>query len=71
MMYVTGVGPVKMYKTQEWGLSLSPSDVYVRDFLFPFLYLKKKIWYIKVLVGLHKTVQLQLLQRYWLGHRLG
>ena len=22
-------------------------------------------------VGLHKTVQLQLLQRYWLGHRLG
>ena len=23
------------------------------------------------LVGLHRTVQLQLLQRYWLGHRLG
>ena len=23
------------------------------------------------LVGLHKTIQLQLLQRYWLGHRLG
>ena len=23
------------------------------------------------LVGLHKTVQLQLLQPYWLGHRLG
>ena len=23
------------------------------------------------LVGLHSTVQLQLLQRYWLGHRLG
>ena len=22
------------------------------------------------LVGLHRTVQLQLLQRYWLGHRL-
>ena len=25
----------------------------------------------KVLVGLHRTVQLQLLQLYWLGHRLG
>ena len=23
------------------------------------------------LVGLHRTVQLQLLRRYWLGHRLG
>ena len=22
-------------------------------------------------LGLHRTVQLQLLQRYWLGHRLG
>ena len=26
---------------------------------------------LKGLVGLHKTVHLQLLQRYWLGHRLG
>ena len=26
---------------------------------------------LKCLVGLHRTVQLQLLQRYWLGHRLG
>ena len=25
----------------------------------------------KRVVGLHKTIQLQLLQRYWLGHRLG
>ena len=25
---------------------------------------------LKSLVGLHRTVQLQLLQRYWLGHRL-
>ena len=25
---------------------------------------------LKGLIGLHKTVQLQLLQRYWLGHRL-
>ena len=26
---------------------------------------------LKDLVGLHKTVQLQFLQHYWLGHRLG
>ena len=26
---------------------------------------------LKGLVGLHRTFQLQLLQRYWLGHRLG
>ena len=25
----------------------------------------------KGLVGLHRTIQLQLLQRYWLGNRLG
>jgi len=26
---------------------------------------------LKDVVGLHRTVQLQLLQCYWLGHRLG
>ena len=26
---------------------------------------------LKGLIGLHRTVQPQLLQRYWLGHRLG
>ena len=26
---------------------------------------------LKGLVGLHRTVQFQLLQRYWLGHSLG
>ena len=26
---------------------------------------------LKVLVGLHKTIHLQFLQHYWLGHRLG
>ena len=26
---------------------------------------------LKGLVGLHRTIQLQLLQCYWLGHRLG
>ena len=26
---------------------------------------------VECLVGLHRTIQLQLLQHYWLGHRLG
>ena len=26
---------------------------------------------LKGLIGLHRTIQLQLLKRYWLGHRLG
>ena len=30
-----------------------------------------KVLVLEGLVGLHKTVQLQLLQCYWLGHRLG
>ena len=30
-----------------------------------------RVLVLKVLVGLHRTFQLQLLQHYWLGHRLG
>ena len=43
-------------------------------FCIPVPYNEKDIFfgcYLKGLVGLHRTVQLQLLQRYWLGHRLG
>ena len=29
------------------------------------------MWVLEGLVGLHRTVQLKLLQHYWLGHRLG
>ena len=29
------------------------------------------VLFLKGLIGLHRTVQLQLLQHYWLGHRLG
>ena len=29
------------------------------------------IFVLEGLVGLHRTIQLQLLQHYWLGHRLG
>ena len=44
-------------------------------FCIPVPYNEKDIFFgvlvLKGLVGLHRIVQLQLLQRYWLGHRLG
>ena len=44
-------------------------------FCIPVPYNEKNIFLgvlvLKGLVGLHRTVQLQLLQCYWLGHRLG
>ena len=43
-------------------------------FCIPVPYNEKDIFWVLVLkglVGLHRTIQLQLLQRYWLGHRLG
>ena len=41
--------------------------------LFSSSYSLPSFWVLvlKDLVGLHKTVQLQFLQHYWLGHRLG
>ena len=47
------------------------------DFLFcvPVPYNETDIFWgilvLEVLVGLHRTIQLQLLQHYWLEHRLG
>ena len=43
---------------------LHPNPLWRKGHLFLVLVLEG-------LVGLHRTVQLQLLQRYWLGHRLG
>ena len=44
-------------------------------FCIPVLYNEKDIFFgvlvLTGLVGLHRTVQLQLLQHYWSGHRLG
>ena len=42
-------------------------------FCIPVLWKGHLFWVLvlKGLVGLHRTVQFQLLQRYWLGHRLG
>ena len=44
-------------------------------FCIPVPYHEKVIFFgvlvLESLVGLHRAIQLQLLQRYWLGHRLG
>ena len=42
-------------------------------FCIPVSYNEKGIlfWVLEGLLGLHRTIQRQLLQRYWLGHRLG
>ena len=45
-------------------LLLHSSPLYWKGHLF-------WVWVLKGLVGLHRTVQLQPLQCYWLGHRLG
>ena len=45
-------------------LLLHSSPLWWKGHLFWVLVLKR-------LVGLHRTVQLQLIQHYWLGHRLG
>ena len=42
-----------------------------RTFFFLFFCGVGVVLVLKGLVSLHRTVQLQLLQRYWLGHRLG
>ena len=62
-------------------VSLCPASFCYSMYLFtsyfciPVPYTGKDIFFwvlvLKGLVGLHRTVQLQLLQRYWLGHRLG
>ena len=46
---------------------------YIRYFLTSYFCIPVTLWVsvLKGLLGLHRTVQLQLLQRYWLGHRLG
>ena len=59
----------QMWKTQQ-----RPQD-WKRSVFIPIPYNEKDIFFwvlvLEGLVGLHRTVQLQLLQHYWLGHRLG
>ena len=42
--------------------------IFICIYIYVYIYF---LGVLKGLVGLHRTVQLQLLQHYWLGHRLG
>ena len=55
-------------------LPVSPGVSWLPTFAFHSPIIKGHLFWVLVLkglVGLHRTVQLQLLQHYWLGHRLG
>jgi len=53
---------------------VTPGLSWLPAFVFHSLIMKRTSFWVLVLeglVGLHRTVQVQLLQHYWLGHRLG
>ena len=55
-------------------LPVTPGISWLPTFVFQSLIMKRTSFWVLVLeglVGLHRTVQLQLLQHYWSGHRLG
>ena len=56
-------------------LSVTPGISWLPAFAFQSPKMKRTSFFwvlvLKDLVGLYRTIQLQLLQRYWLGHRLG
>ena len=56
-------------------ISCYPTCFLTSYFCIPVPYNEKDIFFLVLLlrglVGLHRTIQLQLLQHYWLGHRLG
>ena len=60
--------------TPRPGLPVTPGISWLPTFAFHSLWWKWHLFWVLVLeglVGLHWTVQLQLLQHYWSGHRLG
>ena len=61
--------------TPRPNLPVTPGIFLTSYFCIPVLYDEKDIFFLVLvlegLVGLHRTVQLQLLQHYWSGHRLG
>ena len=60
--------------TQRANLPVTPGISWLPTFAFQSPMMKRTSFLVLVLeglVGLHRTVQLQLLQCYWLGHRLG
>ena len=55
-------------------LPVTPDVSWLPTFAFQSSIMKRTSFWVLVLkglVGLHRTLQYQLLQRYWLGHRLG
>ena len=55
-------------------LPVTPGISWLPTFTFQSPIMKRTYFLVLVLeglVGLHRTIQLQLLQHYWLGHRLG
>ena len=60
--------------TPRPNLPVTPGISWLPTFAFQSSIMKRTFFWVLVLeglVGLHRTVQLQLLQHYWLGHRLG
>ena len=59
--------------TPSTNLPITPGVSWLPTFAFQSPIIKRTSFegVLKGLVGLHRTIQLQLLQRYWLGHRLG
>ena len=59
--------------TPSPNLPVTPGVSWLPTFVFQSPIMKRTsfgVLVLKGLIGLHRTVQLQLLQRYWLGHRL-
>ena len=60
--------------TPRPNLPVTPGVSWLPTFAFQSSIMKRTsfgVLVLKDLVGLHRTIQLQLLQHYWLGHRLG
>ena len=60
--------------TPRTNLAVTPGVSWLPTFAFQSPIMKKTSFWVLVLdslVGLHRTFPLQLLQHYWLGHRLG
>ena len=69
------IQPVHPKGDQSWVFIVLSRCFLTSYFCIPVPYIEKDIFFgvlvLKGLVGLHRTVQLQFLQHYWLGHRFG
>ena len=60
--------------TPRPNVPVTPGISWLPTFAFQFPIMKRTSFWVLVLeglVGLHRTIQLQVRQHYWLGHRLG